>query len=147
MREILFKGKRIDNGEWVFGSMVLLEDNGKFILPSNSKAYVPEGRSVICSCEFREIDPQTVCQYTGMNDEYGNKIFENDIIWISYSCRKEKDSVCQVVFQDGMFIGKMADGSEDSICAAEKVYVVGNISDHPELLHVQEPRKAFRQVL
>lgn len=93
MREILFKAKRKDNGKWVEGyyrrihCMGMLEH---YIMPRN-----PKNRM-----EQYAIDPDTICQYTGLTDKNGQKIWENDIlkfndeIWDSYytSCGTEYDS-------------------------------------------------------
>ena len=92
-REILFKAKRIDNGKWVEGyyrripCMGMLEH---YIMPRN-----PKNRM-----EQYAIDPDTICQFTGLTDKNGQKIWENDIlkfndeIWDSYytSCGTEYDS-------------------------------------------------------
>ena len=72
-REILFKAKRIDNGEWVEGyyrripCMGMLEH---YIMPRN-----PKNRM-----EQYAIDPDTICQFTGLTDKNGKKIWENDIL-------------------------------------------------------------------
>lgn len=77
MREILFKAKRMDNGEWVEGyyrripCMGMLEH---YIMPRN-----PKNRM-----EQYAIDPDTICQYTGLTDKNGRKIWENDIV----NCKK-----------------------------------------------------------
>lgn len=72
-REILFKAKRKDNGKWVEGyyrripCMGMLEH---YIMPRN-----PKNRM-----EQYAIDPDTICQYTGLTDKNGRKIWENDIV-------------------------------------------------------------------
>lgn len=65
MREILFRGKRLDNGQWVYGYYAY--DRGKY-------HYI---KSVDDSFNYR-VDPDTVGQYTGLKDKDGNKIFEGD---------------------------------------------------------------------
>lgn len=70
-REILFKAKRKDNGEWVEG------------LPGydiNGKITEIEVYKKVFDCRIYEIDPNTLCQFTGLTDKNGRKIWENDII-------------------------------------------------------------------
>ena len=61
MRDILFRGKRIDNGEWVYGNLI---------------------RRNVCGEEW-EVIPETVGQYTGLDDKYGGKIFGGDIVMVN----------------------------------------------------------------
>ena len=77
VREILFKAKRIDNGEWVEGYCV---KGTKFpsVIFTNIDSEIPE------CFDFEEIDENTICQYTGLTDKNGNKIWENDILRYSY---------------------------------------------------------------
>ena len=74
MREILFKGKRIDNGEWVEGCYA--ECNGKTFIG------IDDIFEVFCTPVIRwlEVNTETLCQFTGFCDKNGNKIWENDII-------------------------------------------------------------------
>lgn len=71
-REILFKAKRIDNGEWVEGYYVVI-DNVHYIYTGKQ-----ENRGLYVLAERREVDPETVCRYTGMTDKNGKAIWENN---------------------------------------------------------------------
>lgn len=136
-REILFKAKRKDNGKWVEGYYVYCRKR-HYILPVLNKAIGFDERED----EWVEVDPDTICQYTGLTDKNGEKIWENDI------CdRKEKyPEIVTYNKGDWQLDYSYALGKEKHFCACnlgfyacerECVEVIGNVFDNPELLEAE----------
>lgn len=98
MREILFRAKRINSGEYIVG-YYFYAMNEYLIFPKNIDLEdVFSGKQL----PFITIDPETLCQYTGFLDKDGNRIWENDIISIStYSYHEpEKDYFGEVIYSE-----------------------------------------------
>lgn len=139
MREVLFRGKRIDNGEWIYGGL---------LTPTDIMDVWEISENTGMGDRY-EIDPDTIGQYTGLKDKNGKKVFEGDIVYArGYS---EKFVYAKVN------IGKFSGGCETCCCTAgnymgvflefsngyeenilsdffDDIEVVNNIHDNPELM-------------
>lgn len=91
-RIILFKGKRVDNGEWIEGYYVFRPD-GKHLIYWQPFDEASQNT-------YHEVNPETVCQFTGLTDKNGNKIFEGDKI--NFSCAINGSFVDSVVEYDSI---------------------------------------------
>lgn len=152
MREILFRGKKKDSGEWVCGDLIQLHEEAPYwyILPEgiSSEMYEDEPyhfrqNDVMCSVALAKIIPETVGQFTGLTDKNGKKIFEGDIVkdgahtfkvcyydygWFCY-CVSSKGYILPLhkYFRIGQW-----DNCENN--DFRKLEVIGNIHDTPEFL-------------
>ena len=134
MRKILFRGKRVDNGEWVIGDGI----------------HYPKSQNWKGTCwidgmheranDWVQVIPETLGQYTGLVDKNGIKIFEGDIV--KSTDRFNKSVEYFVEFKRGAFMLKQKgvnyhiyfnDLPEKYFC----IEVIGNIRDNPELLGVE----------
>ena len=133
MRDILFRGKRKDNGEWVEGyyaPISISEEHGPQMaivtLTPNEYAYLGYGGS-LASPSFYMVDPNTVGQYTGLLDMNGKKIFEGDIVRDNYGLKTG------VRFFNGRYYPFIV-YPEYNCWNENECKIVGNIHDNPELL-------------
>ena len=150
-REILFKAKRLDNGEWVegyyiyhikrticpFGDSVKPEDEQHVIMQDGFSDWNMPRNTVVY-----EIDPDTLCQYTGLTDKKGKKIWENDI------CDRKEKYPEIVAYNKGDWqldysyaFGKEMHSNACNLgfyaCERNCVEVIGNIFDNADLLEVE----------
>lgn len=122
----LFRGKRIDNGEWVEGDLV------HSVYKINDVCVGQYGNEV----GMHEVDPSTICQCTGRNDKNDKLIYENDIMVAHY----DEENPVRVVWRECGFVA-VENNSDDyyplDYFTQKHFYVVGNIFDNPELLEVR----------
>lgn len=164
MRDILFKAMRVDNDEWVEGYYA--ECNGKTFIGIDISIGIDDIFEVFCTSLIRwlEVDPETICRFTGRCDKNGKKIWENDVLM----CHGNSEDLAKVVFgefgvrdiETGSIIDKVTGWHyeiipTDAISRCEpfcwsmplteyyidrcEMEVVSNIFDNPELL--QEEHK------
>ena len=131
MREILFKAKRADNGEWVNGYYI------KSIVDGSVFGYIRES---ILGTDIK-IMLNTLCQYTGLKDKNGNLIWENDVVayWDTYSTESgyaEANCIGKVVWDDETISFQVTNRlSAESYEVLDECSVIGNIFDNPELIN------------
>lgn len=141
MREILFRAKRIDNDEWIEGYYTKLKWCNNII-----HVVIPEGAEIDSGnsfCEAHDINPETLCQYTGLKDKNGNRIWENDIVdaseewWNADGPAEHNSPIIKVEWLEGL-TGFDPFANYDCDCGvyidASGCEVIGNIFDNPELL-------------
>lgn len=142
MREILFKAKRIDNGEWVEGWLFLTKDNTYIAYASQFDDDLFLSPKNI----FIAVDIETICQYTGLTDKNDNKIWENDVV----KCYADTDDLgndlyffYKVIWHELYHCWWLSDihTLEDEYLHEynpSDIEVIGNTFDNPELLKGSE---------
>lgn len=135
MREIQFRGKRLDNGEWIEGHLLtvtLLEETAYLIFADSFQIICGEVKASLHAL----VNPDTVDQYTDLTDQNGKRIFEGDLCLCD---RNINDSFDKTVFEikfDPLrgYYGESRWGNEIDATCFGLCEVIGNIHDNPELL-------------
>jgi uncharacterized phage protein (TIGR01671 family) len=140
----LFRGKRIDNGEWVIGNRIDDGVTGQVFIHTVGNSVNESDKVGEEGClQFVafEVAPATICQCTGLKDKNGNLIWENDIVayWDSYSTESglaEADCIGKVVWDDETISFQVTNrlSAESYEVLGDECSVIGNVFDNPELL-------------
>ena len=139
MIEILFKAKT-ESGRWIEGDLIHYQSGEVAIIEKPFSKYGYEATEI---CRRTLVLPDTVCQYTGLTDKNGNKIWENDIVKCNYNNYGEKGTyIGKVIFREDTCTFIVTDGkSTDYEWWNEEKEVIGNIFDNAcidELLKGEE---------
>lgn len=138
MREIKFRGKRTDTGEWVYGD--LIENQGRFFIyhATSETTLKDEDNSIIVLAE--EVNLDTVGQYTGLHDKNGKETYEDDILRV-YDGKRYFNIVVKWSEEAMAFMACYCDGNQSPLSwfsnllsRTYEIEVIGNIHDNPELL-------------
>ena len=137
MREILFKAKSVDNGEWIEGFYYFTENpklQNHHIIDKQGNCY--------------GVIPETVCEYTGLTDKNGKRIFENDLVCTqfidpifksTFSENIDYEESHEVKFDNGCFYAEIKEKANLTLYAFKnKIEVIGNIFENPELLESED---------
>jgi uncharacterized phage protein (TIGR01671 family) len=132
MREILFKAKRIDNRKWVEGYY-----QRRYYFLGNEEHLIFHADSYKV-WKYAEIDPKTLCQFTGLCDKNGKKIWENDILMAHLDESYPEDAAYETVeWGVAGWVGRETGSTDREYIDKfdlENFEVVGNIFDNKELL-------------
>lgn len=122
MSKIVFRGKRMDIGTWVYGSLIIYSDRCEIRTMVNDDSEDLPG--------YNDVYPETIGQYTGMKDIKGEHIWEGDIV--QYNC-SDKVIIGKVAWCSSFFEVDVKNGAE-SYALTSFCRVIGNIHDNPERL-------------
>lgn len=138
IREVLFKAKRTDNGKWVEGSLI----RGVFVRCADNQdiPYILNIDDIECDYDnfgdltdgfgYYEVNPDTICQFTGLVDRNGDKIWENDIV------RLDEDLYIVTWEEDDAMFALEDVGVVEHFCNVDSKWceIVDNKFDNPELM-------------
>lgn len=126
MRKIIFRAKKVSDNEWVLGGYVQAIQTDKETGFNKDKHFIMESNGLA-----NEIDPETVCQYTGVRDRFGNEIFEGDIVSAPFTgyAGKTRERKGVVEFVNGAFSVNWYDSEDygkNFVGYVNDIEVVGN---------------------
>lgn len=133
MRTIKFRGKRLDNSEWVHGS--LAETHGALFIGISTDPDNP-----VYMMDWHIVDPDTIGQFTGLLDKNGKEIYEGDIVVYGGHCKhvvEFKHGMFGYAVMGGWFIGYGGNSNFtfNPLDKSDEHEIIGNIHDNPELLN------------
>lgn len=159
MRVILFRGKRVDNGEWVYGSFVmdvteLRQRKRQVSDPILANGFIRRYDFQNHKVEMFDVERETVGQFTGLTDKNGKRIFEGDILEFDdcgetgyeykegfyftnravVAWRHSAWEFGKFMYHDSCVLEEMYSSREDFIEIFKYSEIIGNIHDNPELL-------------
>ena len=138
----LFKGKRLDNGEWVIGYYGVIGERNVIIEKYAENYYCPDTCESRHGNQIHEVNSKTICQCTGLKDKNGKLIWENDIMVAHLDDEFPEDvTYVRVMWHNnGFYMQQIGSDYYDVIdeFAQNNFEVCGNIFDNPELLEVGE---------
>jgi hypothetical protein len=118
-RIIKFRGKRLDNGEWVYGGYFHIDYH-------NSVDYVERGVIILENAHEFEVDPETVGQFTWLHDKNGKEIYEGDIV------KEPEGSKYEIYYEAPRFVMRCNSG-DYTLQTPQYLEVIGNVYENPEL--------------
>lgn len=130
MREIKFRGKRVDNGEWVYGDYHRRAGGVHCIIDMQ-----PDWQGKVMY-QLSQVDPDTVSQFTGLTDKNGKEIYEGDIVANDFGNNNIVNMTVELC-TDGYWALHEIDGDDTMHFVADylkEIELIGNIHDNPELL-------------
>ena len=136
MRPIIFRGKRLDNGEWEYGDL-LQYDDGAVCIGVHSKNYTDDGFNAGQYRHIVPVDENTVGQYTGLKDKNGKEIWDGDIL--AFVGTENPKAFFVIVEWDARLCCYYLKRMDVDICDRYGFFpssytLEGNIHDNPELL-------------
>lgn len=145
MREILFRGKRDDNGNWAYGYYCSFKGSSDIFVPFTEEEEKQNEGHIFSAIGglWHNVIPETVGQFTGKTDKNGKKVFEHDIlqlftVWADGTREKCGKVIVQWWEHDQCYVLTTKDGYHcddfGNLGLPEYYEVIGNIHDNPELL-------------